>query len=105
LNHIDTIEDYATLMDSPPRPKMTLPASIIQYFCLYAPSMHTNYPNVNMEVNKSNPGLIPILSRKTPPKIGKTIFGILYTVYSIKAPLVSTSNQSMIYYYMTPGIS
>jgi len=42
---------------------------------------NTNYPTVNIELNNTRPILTPILSKKTPPKSGSTMFGKVYTSY------------------------
>jgi len=42
--------------------------------------MKSNYPKVNTMVNIIKPALIPILSKKIPPKRGRIMFGMEYTV-------------------------
>jgi len=37
--------------------------------------MNMNYPIVRINVKSKRPDLIPILSKKIPPNIGRTIFG------------------------------
>lgn len=75
LNHFETIADYATDSDSPPRPKMTLPAIMTPNDFWYPPIINTPCPNVRIPEKTSIPSLRPIRSKKIPPKMGSTVFG------------------------------
>jgi len=86
LNHCEMIADYATDIHSPPSPKTALPKSMSQNLFLTPPRQKMNCPSVRIVVNIKRPGLknkllyvlvylIPILSKKIPPRSGNTVFG------------------------------
>ena len=80
LNHLATIEHYATFNDSPPNPNIALPIHIHVKSSLYPPIVKTNYPKVKIVKNTNNPILTPTLSMKIPPNKGRIILGMEYTV-------------------------
>lgn len=80
LNHFDTMADWATPIDSPPIPKIILPKSSKLNFCWNPPIIKTNYPKVNVMVNRISPSLNPTVSKNMPPNTGSIIFGSWYTV-------------------------
>ena len=75
LNHFDTIADWPTDIDSPPKPNITLPASIIPKFFLYPPRVNTAYPAVKTPEKRRIPNLKPTMSKNMPPKMGNTVLG------------------------------
>mmetsp|Transcript_26228 Transcript_26228/g.38869 ORF Transcript_26228/g.38869 Transcript_26228/m.38869 type:complete len:238 (-) Transcript_26228:210-923(-) len=81
-NQSARIEELATAILSPPNPKTTRPTNIIGHDLIDKPNAKMTCPAAMRETNNSKHRRTPNLSTKYPPKNGRKILGIEYTVYN-----------------------